>query len=881
MNDPITYPPEVYDDGMGSPASSQSDPPMRIPVEETSSSRRGFRLNRSQSRLFRKSDKGRESSAPTQSNSTSHSSRRSVSALLVLTTERLNNATARASDLETQQDELVKRFGILLKEKAALERELDQTRENLHLHKAQLDVARREIDRADELVQEIDRRRSKAESESAKLRGQVRNLEAEKMVKKGWDEGWDLGFKEGLERAQTERSMFSRFSLRRRRQRSRDERSNYTDDYTDDGRDDETTNPEQSVASSSSRPRSSSTRSRRSNYTPDAAELVPPLPIPTITTPVPLDIPSTQPQQPQRPPSASQQRSRARATSVSSQYNVPRPNENRSETPRRPQSRTARRNTAPSDVRANPPTADRAPSSGPEIIQPIPVYTTPPSPSATSHRSRSTVPPPDNYIPFQDANEFISLPPPHEMSIPVPASGPVVIPSRRDQPATAAAAGSSRGLTGFLGTPRAMSDVSRGSTRISQFDIVSPPRSSGPLGLRVVNADRPNRGNGNTSRNEKGISGNTPNTPSAASSTRVEQWRNEVAGDVDRPDRQPTPAAPREISTSSPGPPSVTSPPRGSFRVRTPRVSIGPRRPRDIVLPAPLAPPPQQRDVPPNVQRPEQVPSRSYTPIRSPIPTRGPPPSQSPYQQGAGSAQRPGPPPIPSDSPENNRSQTPRSLGAWLRNRFQRAHSTPPNIDIEPPSHSASSAGSNSNALDPVLLTPDDANRPIPLPNDIVSEATRGITPWSSSTPVPQSPITIRLPDEDLPLGFVPMSPVQPLQETRTQSSQSPSRHIISPPNSRPGSPGSFSTVQPLVSSLSPPTRPATASGLTRPALSTVPDGARGGGATRAFSGPPVDRVAEMTSPRTRTMSLEGRGGWASPTNSFMRPLESIFGDED
>ncbi|ESK83487.1 hypothetical protein Moror_4894 [Moniliophthora roreri MCA 2997] len=873
---PVSYPPEVYDE-MGSPTSSRSDT-----IEEANGSRR-FRLNRPQSRLFRRSDKGRESLAPTQSNTPSHhSSRRSVSALLVLTTERLNNATARATNLETQQDELVKRFGTLLKEKTDLERELDATHESLRLYKAQLDVARREIERADGLVHEIDRRRTKAESESARLRSQVRTLEAERIIRKGWEEGWELGFKEGLERAQVERGMFSRFNLRRRRHRSRDDRSDYGDDYTDGGRDDDTTNAG-STTSSSNRPRSNSTRSRRSNYTPDAGELAPPLPIPTVTTPAPLNIPSTQPQQPQRPPSAAEGKQRERAASMSYRYNdIGSSGGTQQDIPRRPQSRTIRRNTAPSVARAPSPVSRQNSQGPPEVIQPIPMYDAPPSPSATSHRSRSTAPPPDGFIPFRDENEFISLPPPHGMSVPVPAAGPAAS-NGHDLSASAPPSGGYEAPSGFLATPqnRAMSEVSRASTRISQLDIISPPRASGLLGLRVVNADRPG-GNGRTSRNQKGPRNSRPNTPGATPATRVEQWRNEIIGDVDRPDRQTTPATAREPSASTSVSPPATSPTRDAFRVRTPRVSIGPRRPREIVLPAPLAAPPlppQQREASSNVQRLEQVAGRSNTPIRSPTPSHGFSAPQPPYQQPVASSLRPEPPPIPpSDNLEPNRPRTPRSLGAWLRSRFQRSHSTPPNIDVESPSNTATS-GSGSTRVDPVLLTPEDANRPIPLPNDVVSEATRGIERWNQSTPVPQTPITIQLPDDDLPLGFVAMTPVVPLQD-RNQLGRSPRQeNVISPISSRPGSPGSFSPIQPLDSSPSPPSRPATASGLTRPPLSTMPVG--DGVATRALSGPPVDRVAELTSPRARTLSLDGHHGWTSPTSSFMRPLESIFSDDD
>ncbi|KAL0581096.1 hypothetical protein V5O48_000885 [Marasmius crinis-equi] len=196
--------------------------------------------------------------------------------------------------------------------------------------------------------------------------------------------------------------------------------------------------------------------------------------------------------------------------------------------------------------------------------------------------------------------------------------------------------------------------------------------------------------------------------------------------------------------------------------------------------------------------------------------------------------------------------------------------------------------------MDPLLLTPEDANRPIPLPNEVVSEATRNITVLSSSTPIPRTPITIQLPDEELPLGFVPMTPmIRSPQLTPVTSSRSPPRSRAS---SRPSSPrhddqtqsGFFSPIPSLAqfpSPPSPPTRPATASGTTRPPLSLVPTA--DGGASRALSGPPGAPQDAGIYHRT-TSPIQGVSdgfvGWASPApshSSFMRPPASVFGDED
>lgn len=173
-----------------------------------------------------------------------------------MTNERLTLANARNATLETQKEELLLRFASLVKDKASVEAELRATQESLRLHRVQLEVAQREVNRATEVVRGVDKARVEAENEAARLRSKLRQLEEEKVTRQGWEEGWDIGFHEGIERAQAESGLMDRF-IRRRRGSSTRRRADSRDGETDgdeNGADDST------VSTPVRRTRSSSTR---------------------------------------------------------------------------------------------------------------------------------------------------------------------------------------------------------------------------------------------------------------------------------------------------------------------------------------------------------------------------------------------------------------------------------------------------------------------------------------------------------------------------------------------------------------------------------------------------------------------------------------------
>jgi len=256
--------------------------------------------------------------------------------------------------------------------------------------------------------------------------------------------------------------------------------------------------------------------------TPDVARYPKTLPIRTVTTPMDVRVPSTQPQPPQPMP------------------------------PHQP----------PMTPHAHGSTTKRAESvESSEPIHPIPIHNHSPT---VSHRS--IVPPPDNYIPTLGPDSLISLPPPHELSQPVPAVAPPIQTASRSRSNSRAPdvfdndveshryadrdrrnplpSRSERGVESdsrrYAAAARSVSVTSRGSTRLSELDLLGPPRN----GLAP----------GESRRNDRASSRQDPESPTLGRGSRprastqpiteriVEQWRNA------NPEYQtpPSPSAPRQ-----------------------------------------------------------------------------------------------------------------------------------------------------------------------------------------------------------------------------------------------------------------------------------------------------------------------------------------------
>jgi hypothetical protein len=249
------------------------------------------------------------------------------------------------------------------------------------------------------------------------------------------------------------------------------------------------------------------------HHVPDTARFAPSLPRPSVVSPVPMRVPSTQPQP--IPEHLSSQHNPALARSPE-EINVD---------PRAPSVLSG----APSFVDLNDPTA----------IRPISVRNRSPS---ISHRS--IVLPPDGYIPTLGENNSILLPPPHELSNPIPPIGAEINqPEERQREAATiirdyAYPGSMKhGTVGSQGNTRdddvgtvfgsmirgkvpTISTVSMGSTHISQLDLVSPPRGKGK-----EKSNRARRGSKSRDRESESLGRGGRTRARTQPEQIVEEWR--------------------------------------------------------------------------------------------------------------------------------------------------------------------------------------------------------------------------------------------------------------------------------------------------------------------------------------------------------------------
>ncbi|KAF8209485.1 hypothetical protein K438DRAFT_1960482 [Mycena galopus ATCC 62051] len=472
-------------------------------------------------------------------------------------------------------------------------------------------------------------------------------------------------------------------------------------------------------------PRPQSTQQQQQPPRPQSTQQQPPRPQSTQQQP-PRPQSTQQQQQPPRPQSTQQQPPRPQSTQQqqplrpqSTQQLPPCPQFTQQQPPRpqstqqqEPQAQPSQPNRSPSPRSSRP--LPRAPAHLPE---PIDIRTDPdhrnadadaprpPSPTR-SHRSRRSVVLPPDGIPTVGPDSFISLPAPHELSRPVSVAAESMYtytPATERGGIDLPTSGSGRGRT------RTMSNVSAVSTRLSQFDILSPPRA--------------------------------PEAPASISlSDQVaREWR---VANADRPEsRQGT----TQESHGSDNFSTRSSVPRSQVSRRS-----GPqRRPREIVMPMPLSTAMIADDM-------GNVGAAPLAPLRDP------------YYAAAGPSYAP-PPQDYSFDPNMNATR-PRSAMAWLKSRFNRmpSSSSVPNIQIEPPSNPASNP-STDHTVNTILLTPDHAGMST-LPQQFIPQlagALEGVQIQRQIHPEKGhggngNGNVIVLPDNELPRGFVPLSPIMP-----------------------------------------------------------------------------------------------------------------------
>lgn len=238
---------------------------------------------------------------------------------------------------------------------------------------------------------------------------------------------------------------------------------------------------------SNPRPRTQSQVSRTQPFrTYDTAQHAPRLPIPTVVTPM-TSLPSVAHAQraPTRPPSRSRNPISVEVAAPEHSPESIRPIN--ASTPSLPLPFRESPNFPPGPSNLNPNAGSR---SNDAPIRPISVYNAPVTPTPHSGRVLE-----DGYIPFtDDRTSLFSLPPPHELTAPVPSAPPTPGPSyapdralstpkQRDY-AYAAAPGPIRppyqANIAPLNVMRTASSASRGSTHLSDYDLVSPPRGATP-----------------------------------------------------------------------------------------------------------------------------------------------------------------------------------------------------------------------------------------------------------------------------------------------------------------------------------------------------------------------------------------------------------------
>ncbi|KAF5323243.1 hypothetical protein D9619_013506 [Psilocybe cf. subviscida] len=674
----------------------------------------------------------------------SSSSSSSLSAMLVLATERLSRETKRADAAEREGREVLALFKTLHAAKGKIEAEFLRVKEELGLYKIQLDIAQKEIYRAQEIVDRVDRQRANAEDEIQRLTSKLRKLQEERAVAHALEEGRRLGYEEGLRQGRVAMQQYEH------RNGSDDGGDNHEEDRNsgvtrftyppDDVRSMDSSlrstgrergrHREQPPLASASKHGPSAKRRRDplppapaptpapTGPPPDTAPFAATLPIPTITTPMPVQVPSSQPPVPKPMP------------------------------PHQP----------PEQIRVH-----LHPSDPNAPIHPVPWHNAPRSPNV-SHRD--IVLPPDNYIPVMDANSVISLPPPHELSVMVAPEAPdparsirngrdgasVLTRANPTAPTGASSIGgqrtrppsafrvvnqdpterprrASRPPISLRQQPR--TDRDEASTYQSELDALSPPRDYREY-VPGSFYGRPNKaGNGPAEGSSK--------RPDSAEMV-AEQWRNANPQYISMKSPRPQTPGPRQPEPSpSAGPPLSPYGKPASLTGGTAPPIRTPRQPRDIVLPMP--------DMP--THRP---PSRNQ--------------QEAPY------------------APSSNYLAAPPSTYGRPNLTTEISNVTIPGIDIQTPStRTPTSTRSDFTHLsaNPGYLTPESANRLVPLPapqETHAGDTSLGLT----FSPAPSTRsfgaerlrggagteseydnrerIDMTLPTNELPAGFVPLSPL-------------------------------------------------------------------------------------------------------------------------
>nr|GAT49212.1 predicted protein [Mycena chlorophos] len=700
----------------------------------------------------------------------------SVSNLLLAATERLGQETARANELEGRCSEVLSRLRSVVDEREQLRRGLAKATEELRLYKIQLEYAQKEIDRAQVIVEGVDRARLEAEEQAAKDRTIARRLASEKAVWIAREEGRNEGFKEGLRQG--------------RKWATEMVRRGYGDDWEYDWEGNEEGEPEEyspttteSSSSPSMRHQQWTTQQRPAQqvplYRPNTPARPPVEPTPSI--PTMGSLPSQRPSRPSPPHSTT--------TGATPR---PQPSE---ESPPRPASRGR--------SRPLPQQPQSRPSAAPPIPAPPPIPPTAPTnesanarpPTRMSQRSqsqarassvgarsrRSSMVLLDGFIPTvgPGADSVISLPAPHSLSRPVSMAGD------DDQDGVDDDDDGGGGMRGGYPVGYVGRATSRASTRMSDFDLLQPPRQTEtPVTQRIV-------------REWRAANPHTPEVPeqqqAPATYTSREKGKGKQTATATANDAFSLRSSSTTTGTGTASASATLPSRRGTATPGPPR-----RRPREIVMPVPLSATSFA-----TVGQAQAGPSASTSQPMRPQPTPHQQPLTSAYAYSSASAvpSRPstagpgfGMTALPAPGPGAGLSVPPFSVGgngnlsppdpnrpksafSWIRRRLSRSFSSMsvPNIEVEPPSNSASGP-STGVVTDAALLAADDTLHAVSpeqqqqLTPDpfILPEFAQSFSRPSTADPHNGSGESA----SPFPPGFVPLSPISIAPGLRSTSPQ-------------------------------------------------------------------------------------------------------------
>ncbi|KAH7921079.1 hypothetical protein BV22DRAFT_1072891 [Leucogyrophana mollusca] len=781
--------------------------------------------------------------------------------------DRLESESQRATNAEKRVAEVLERARAINEARVAAQQEAARTQEELKLYKLQLDNAQREILKAQDVLKSIEAQRDEAESAAARARSTARRLNEERLVEIAREEGRRLGFEEGVRRG---RKLGYReghaIGIDDGRMEMRDVAEDVLDRVLDrPSNGDEAGNapviseshstsnrpaPEvlrvSSPVPSSLDPRNGSSRRRRDEDSDSSGRISVQHPPDPIVLPVPPSYPlipeALQVGVPSTAPTGTSRTSRRSRTSSRSQQQQPQA---------WPMSDSGRSRTPP----------DR----------PVSVQNSIPS----VHHSDIHVPP-EGYIPTLDSSSRISLPPPHEMGGRIPSPKP----SLPVEPPSPSIRTRDYAYDPVFPPPRRSSPESQSQSQsthksqtssISQLDLVGLPdggrkRRHRSRDLSVIHEDvsthhSPITGAERSMRSER-MTGYTFSQTAASTSQgggrtsyRSDRDSESLASALDpKRDRHSNQRLADELRYSDPTEVEEWRK-YGAENARSQSSSNPPRRrPVNVTKPTPLSPP--------NVT--ESI-------VGSPRHRRTQSSSQPQYR------------------PES-------STYSREHRRAVSSDGSVPDIFIQPPSGPPSDAPEREGASISGMLSPDHANRPLPIPAPDPSRYAVPLVPTVPNTPVAapvslNGPIYDVLPDGQLPPGFLP-SPQAPAAQINTNNTQSgayprqnPSYVPFQPDNGRPKSGRPIYAAAPVPSGVSYPAPPivraATPSGGGAPSSprSTLDDHRRSNsmnaGATPSARSRTLESAGDPPLRIPNQQSNRSRGS----RNSYSRYDPSVYND--